>query len=462
MATIKTRQFPASQFKPPRNPTVVGMPVIDPDTAGLDLGATALSAAVPPDRDSQPVRTFATFTSDLRALAAWLLACGVQRVAMEATGVYWIPVFQILTEAGLDCCLVNPRHVRHVRGRKSDVSDSQWLQHLHAVGLLEPSFRPDDAICALRTIYRHRERLIAQAGEQIQLMQKSLDQMNLHLHHVLSDLAGVSGQRILQAILAGERDPRALARLRDRRVQADEETVAAALTGDWRPEHLFTLRQAHATFEHFQGLVRACDVEIETWLQQHRAPQDETPPTPPAAPKQHTHRNAVMLPTLDLRQELHRRFGVDLTAVPSLGVSTVCGLYAELGSDLSDFGISPRFCNWLALCPNPKKSNQRVLQSGTRKINHRAAALFRQAAESMARSDSHLGVFYRRIRAKLGRPQAVTATAHKIARIFFHMVMTKEPYDATIYERADQVTAQRRLARLKREAKALGFSLQPA
>jgi transposase len=463
MATIKTRHPIAnSSRKPARKPTVVGLPVLDPHTAGIDIGATALTAAVPPDRDAQPVRTFGTFTGDLETLAQWLLACGVQRVAMEATGVYWIPVWQLLAAAGLQCCLVNPRHVKNVRGRKSDVSDAQWLQHLHAVGLLQPSFRPEDHICALRTLYRQREHLVEQAAQQIQLMQKSLDQMNLHLHHVLSDLAGVSGQRILQAILAGERDPQVLAGLRDRRVRADGATVVAALTGDWRPEHLFTLRQAHATFTHFAAQVQACDAELEAWLRQHPvAPEAQQPPTPPAPPKQNDHRNAVRLPELNLQQELHQRFGVDLVAVPSLGVTTVCALYTELGADLSAFESSARFCSWLDLCPNPQKSNQRVLRSGTRRIRHRVAGLFRQAAESMARSDCHLGSFYRQMRAKLGPPQAVTATAHKIARIFFHMVTTKEAYDATIYERKDEQAKQRRLARLKREAKALGFALQP-
>jgi len=457
MATIKSRK-PSSP--PQRPPTVLGLPVIDPDTAGIDIGATALSAAVGPDRDPQPVRTFGTFTTDLQALADWLRACRVQRVALEATGVYWIPVFQFLAAAGLEVCVVNPRHVRHVRGRKSDVSDAQWLQHLHAVGLLQPSFRPEDAICALRTLFRPREGLIAQAAQQVQLMQKALDQMNLHLHHVLSDLVGVSGQRILAAILAGERDARTLAKLRERGCQADEETVIAALTGDWRSEHLFTLRQAYATFAHFQELVRGGDAEIETWLQQHPAPGPE-PPTPPAPPKPSGGRNAVQLPTLDLRAELHRRFGVDVTAIPSLGVSTACALFTELGTDLSAFGTAARFCSWLGLCPNPKKSNQRVLQSGTRKIKHRVAALFRQAAQTTHRSEHHLGVFYRRMRAKLGAPQAVTATAHKLARIFYHVVTQKEPYDASIYEQKDEVTEQRRLTRLKREAKSMGFDLQP-
>jgi transposase len=473
MATIKKR----THIQPQRRPRVnaQGLPIIQPDTAAVDIGATLLCAAVPVDRDARPVRSFGTFTPDLEELSAWLRQCRIRSVALEATGVYWIPVFQILAAAGFEVCLVNPRHVKHVSGRKTDVSDCQWLQHLHAVGLLRPSFRPSDDLCALRTIHRQREHLVQQAAEQIQLMQKSLDQMNLHLHHVLSDLAGVSGLRIVDAILEGERDARVLAKLRDPRVQTDEEVIVAALTGDWRPEHVFTLQQARQTFSHYQTLLQACDAEIERWLRSHAAPpsapNSETvpPPPPPASearpPEQRRtkpRRNEPCLPTLDLRRELHQRFGVDLTAIPAFGISTVAALYAELGPDLQRaFPTDKQFVSWLAVCPDPRKSGGKVLNSRTRDVQHRVAHIFRQAAQSVYRSDNHIGRFYRRIRAKLGGPQAVTATAHKLARIFYHMVTTREEYDETHFQRCDEQQRQRHLASVQRQAKHLGFTLEP-
>jgi transposase len=439
------------------------LPVIQPDTAGIDIGATTLCAAVPSDRDTHPVRTFSTFTAELHALAAWLLACGIRSVAMEATGGYWLPVFQVLAAAGLEVCLVNPRQLKHVSGRKTDVSDCQWLQHLHAVGLLTASFRPPDAICALRTLWRHRESLMQQAAVQIQLMQKSLDQMNLHLHHVLSDLAGASGLRIVAAILAGERDPCVLAKLRDPRVRADEATVVAALTGDWRSEHLFTLLQAHQTFRHYHTLLAACDAQIERWLVDHASPPPPAPggPADAAPPAGKLPRNAVVLPTLDLRRELHARFGVDLTAVPALGLTTVAALHAELGPDLGAFPTSKQFASWLALCPDPRKSGGKVLRSHTRDVQHRVARLFRQAAQSVCKSDNHLGQFYRRLRAKLGGPQAVTATAHKLARIFYQLVTTQQEYDESLFQRCDQDQRERHLTSVRRQAKKLGFTLEP-
>jgi transposase len=465
MATIKTRkQRPRTTKKERLN--AQGMPVIQPDAAGIDVGATVLCAAVSPDRDAQPVRTFGTFTEDLQALAAWLRACAVRTVAIEATGVYWVPVVQVLAAADLEVCLTNPRHLQNVRGRKTDVCDAQWLQQLHAVGLLKASFRPGDDICALRTLYRQREHLVRQAAEQIQLMQKSLTQMNLHLHHVLSDLAGVSGLRIVDAILAGERDPRTLAKLRHERVQAEEQTIVAALTGDWRPEHLFTLRQARQTFQHYQQMLRACDAEIEVWLKRHpRGPGTGGRQSLVAGvakqKKKKLSRNEPVLPTLELRSELAARFGVDLVAVPGLGVTSVYGLYAELGEDLKAFANVKQFTSWLGLCPDPRKSGGKVLSSHTRDVQHRVARIFRQAAETMVRSDCHLGRFYRRIRAKLGGPQAVTATAHKLARIFYHLVTSQQPYDESVFQREDDRYHARRLQALHRQAKALGFTLEP-
>jgi transposase len=447
----------------PQSPDLQSLPVLQPHAAGIDVGATQLHVALPPDRAPETVRTFGTFTTELQALADWLRSHGITTVALESTGVYWIPVFQILETRGLEVCLVNARHVKNVRGRKTDVSDCQWLQFLHAVGLLAPSFRPPDAVCAVRSLLRHRDSVIAQASQHIQHMQKALTQMNLHLHHVLSDLTGHSGLRILDALLAGERDPVPLAALRDPKVKAPEETIVAALQGDWRPEHLFVLRQALESYRYCQGQLRACDAEIERLLAGFDSQGDpgEVPPPPANAPRGKARKNQSQLPQTDLRTELFRLYGTDLTQCPALGPATVATLFAELGADLSAFASAKRFCSWLGLCPDPRKSGGRVLRHQTRAVKHRVATAFRLAAQALHHSDTVLGQFYRRMRAKLGAPQAVTATAHKLARIFYHLVTTKEAYDTSVFERLEAQHQQQQLQRLRNQARRLGFTLTP-
>jgi transposase len=448
----------------PRRPNAGTLPVLNPDTAGIDVGATALYVAVPPDRDPQPLQVFGTFTEDLHTLARWLLACRIRSVAMEATGVFWIPIFQILEGYGFEVCLVNARHLKNVTGRKTDVVDAQWLQHLHAVGLLSPSFRPPEAICAIRTILRYRETLVTQGATQIQHMQKALTQMNLHLHHVLSDLSGVSGLRIIAAILAGERDPEKLAELRDPGVKAAPEDVVKALRGDWRAEHLFVLRQAYELYLHYQSRLQACDAEVEQLLAAGASQADpkDVPPPPKNAPRGKQRKNQIQLPKTDLRTELFRLYGTDLTQVPGLGPGTVANLHAELGTDLAGaFGTGGRFCSWQGLCPDPRKSGGKVLRHQTRQVKHRVAKLFRLAAQSLHHSQTALGEFYRRMQAKLGPAQAITATAHKLARIFFHLVTTKEAYDETIFAREEERHQQRRLKRVKQLAAHFGYDLVP-
>jgi transposase len=449
----------------PRAPQKVNPapPVVHPDAAGIDIGATHLYVALPSERSPEPVRVFATFTEDLQALAAWLQEHRITSVAMESTGVYWIPVFQILETVGIEVCLVNAQHAKNVPGRKSDVSDCQWLQYLHAVGLLRGSFRPPDAICAVRTLIRHRGTLVAQAAAHIQHMQKALVQMNVRLQHVLSDLSGTSGLAIIDAILSGERDPVRLAKLRDPRVKATEATIAKALVGDWRTEHLFTLRQARAAYRYCQTLIGECDTEIERHLAGLRSQVDpaQSPP-PPAQPGQGRHRpGEIRLAAADLRTELYRVLGVDVTAVPGLGTSHVAGLVFHLGTDLTAFPSAAHFANWLGLCPNPQISGGRVLKRGTRPVKHPVATLFRLAAQVLHHSDSYLGSYYRRMRAKLGAPKAITATAHKLARIYYHLVTTKQAYDEGVFAKNEAREAQRRVERLKREATALGFDLSP-
>jgi transposase len=439
-------------------------PVLHPDAAGIDIGATHLYVALPPERAAEPVRVFETFTEDLHALAAWLKEHRITTVAMESTSIYWIPVFQVLETAGIEVLLVNAQHAKNVPGRKSDVRDCQWLQYLHAVGLLRGSFRPPDEICAVRTLLRHRATVVAEAATHIQHMQKALVQMNLRLQHVLSDLSGTSGLAIIDAILAGERDPARLAKLRDPHVKASAATIAKALVGDWRGEHLFTLKQARASYRHCQIQLGECDAEIERHLAQLRSRVDpnQTPPPPPKGGRTRRRAGELKLQAADLRTELYRVLGVDATQVPGLGTGHVAGLVAELGGDLAAFGRGAQFANWLGLCPNPQISGGRVLKRGTRAVKQRAATIFRLAAQALHHSDSYLGAYYRRMRAKLGAPKAITATAHKLARIYYHLVTTKQAYDETVFAQQEARQAKRRLERLKREAAALGFVLAAA
>ena len=437
----------------------VTMPILHPNTAGIDIGATEIYVCVPLDRDPEPIRRFGSFTEDLHAIAAWLAHCGVTAVAMESTSVYWIPLYQVLESRGFVVCLVNARAVKNVPGRKTDVQDCQWLQYLHSVGLLRGSFRPPDAVCAVRTLLRHREALVQHAAASTQHMQKALNQMNLQLHHVLSDLTGVTGLAILDAILAGERNPQVLAGHRDYRVKASAATIAKALVGDYRPEHLFTLRQSLAAYRHAQGLIEECDREIQARLGTFASTVDPArSPLPPVPARRKPHHKA---PRFDLRTELYRILGTDLTQVPGCQIARVSTVFAELGPDLSAFPTGAHFASWLGLCPDNRISGGKVLSVRTRPVKHRVATALRLAAQSLARSHSVLGAFFRRMRAKLGAPKAITATAHKLARIIYHLLTTHEPYNETRLAQADQQYQRRMESRIRSQARALGFQLVP-
>jgi len=436
---------------------VPSLPCIEADAAGIDVGAKEIFVAVPEDRDPQPIRCFTTFTEDLQALAAWLLACRIRTVAMESTGVYWIPVFQILEASGLEVCLVNSQHVKHVPGRKSDVADCRWLQFLHSVGLLRSSFRPEDAICRVRSLLRHRDGLVEMAGEHIQHMQKALTQMNLQLHHVLSDLTGKSGMAILDAILAGERDPQVLANLRDGRVKASAETIVKSLVGDYRREHLFTLRQSLESYRHYQTLMAACDREIEDYLKEFDSNIDiEQHPLPPERYPHPRRKNEFHF---DMRTELYRVLGVDLTTIPGFNAITAHAVLAEVGRDLSRFRNAAAFVSWLGLCPQNKKSGGKVLSTKTRRTKNRLNCALRVAAQSLHRSQTYLGTYYRRMRARLGAPKANTAAAHKLARILFHLLTARRSFDENIFAVEEQRRRTRMENRLRRQAQAFGFQL---
>jgi transposase len=442
-----------------KSTTQAALPVMRPDAAGIDVGATEIYAAVPVERDRErPVRCFPTFTEDLHALADWLEHCCIKTVAMESTSVYWIPLFQILEARGLEICLVNARHVKNVPGRKTDVSDCQWLQYLHAVGLLRASFRPEQTVCAVRSLLRHRESLVQMTGTHIHHMQKALDQMNLQLHHVISDITGVTGLAIIEAVLKGERDPRVLAKLRNHRIKASEDTIAKSLVGDYRSEHLFTLRQSLTAYRSYQKLIEDCDEEIHRSLEEMDSKGD-----PPSAPPivEETEKEAAGKSPFQLSEQLKRILGVDLTKVPSLGTLNVQILLGEIGPDLTKFRSASAFASWLGLCPANDISGGTVLRTGTRKVNSRAAKVLRLAAQTLYRSKTPLGDFYRRMRAKLGGPKAVTATAHKLARIIYHLVTTGHAYDATTFAK-QQLRFQKHLeAKLRGKARELGFQLVP-
>ncbi len=438
---------------PRRRPSTrpVTMPILHPHAGGIDVGATEIYVCVPLDRDPQPIRRFGTFTEDLHALADWLTQCGVTSVAMESTGVYWIPLYQLLEVRGLAVCLVNARHVKNVPGRKTDVQDCQWLQSLHSVGRLRASFRPPETVCAVRSLLRHRATLIQLAATHTQHRQKALNQMNLQLPHVLSDVTGVTGLASLDAILAGERDPQVLARHREGRIKASRETIAKALVGDYRPEHLFTLRQSLVSYRHSQCLIAECDGEVETLLGTFASQID------PAA-RRTPHRKT---PRFDLRAELYRVLGTDLTQVPGLQTPTVHTLFAELGADLSAFPSGQHFASWLGLCPDNRISGGKILSVQTRHVKHRVAQALRLAAQSLSRSQSVLGRFFRRMRAKLGAPKAITATAHKLARIVYHLITTRQPYQESRLAAADAAHRRHSESRLRAQARALGFQLVP-
>ncbi len=406
------------------------------------------------------MRCFATFTPDLHALADWLVACGVDTVALESTGVYWIPVFETLEARGLTVYLVNAGHVKHVPGRKSDVLDCQWLQKLHAFGLLSASFRPDAEMCTLRAYLRHRAQLIQHRAPHILHMQKALQQMNVQLHHVLSDITGATGQLILRAITAGERDPVALARLRHPSCKSSEETIAKALSGNWRDEHLFVLRQALELFDAYTAQLAACDAEIERQFAAVKPRweiSEELPDLPPVKPGSKSKNK----PAESTRAELYRITGVDLVAVDGISASLAQTILTEIGTDMSKWPTEKHFCSWLRLAPHNDISGGKVLRSRTLKTDNRAGQAFRQAAASVTRSDSAFGAFYRRKRAQLGPQQALVATAHKIARTVYYLLKNKASYHDIGAEAYEGQQRERELVALQRKAAKLGFALTP-
>jgi transposase len=419
--------------------------------AGVDIGSTFHVVAVPQELDAEPVRSFRSFTTDLNALADWLGRLGVTTVAMESTGVYWIPLFEILQARGFDVVLVNARDAKNVPGRKTDINDAQWIQQLHSYGLLRASFRPEGEIVALRAYLRHRERLLEYAAAHVQHMQKALMQMNLQLHHVVADICGVTGMKILRDIVAGQTDPEVLAAHRDMRCKSSIETIRDSLTGNYRPEHVFTLKQALELYDFYQAKLSDCDVEIERALL--ALPKRAAPgPT-------RSRQRGKNEPQFEIRLVMNALLGVDLTEIHGLGPYSVLRIFAECGSDMTRWPTAKHFTSWLTLAPGNKISGGKVLSAKTRRSANRATVLLRLAAVSVSRTATALGAFFRRLAARVGKAKAVTATARKIATVLYNTMRHGKAYvdpGAMYYEERYR---ERAVSNLRRRANAMGFAL---
>ena len=400
--------------------------VVHADAAGIDIGGSEHWVAISPDRDEQPVRCFACFTADVEQMADWLVARGIRSVAMQSTGVYWMPVFEILQQHGLEVYLVNARHTKNLPGRKSDVAECQWLLKLHTFGLLNNSFQPSDEVRAVRSLWRHRGGLVGQASSAIQRMQKALVEMNIQLSTVLSDLSGVSGMAIVQAILDGKRDPRELAKLADPQVKASKAVIAKSLHGNWREELLFVLRQEVESYRACQDRIAACDKKVQELLQRFSAKVDLQ--SQPIGPRPKGKRAQGNAPKFDLRTELYRLTGVDWSQVDGIDVQVAQTVIAEVGTDLKEFPSEKHFANWLGLSPRNETSGGKVLNRRTPKVVNRAKVALRQAASSLIKSRSYLGAQYRRLRTRLGAPKAITAMARKLACLFYRLLTKGQQY----------------------------------
>jgi transposase len=428
-----------------------------PNAAAIDVGASSHWAAVPRHlaeaQGEAPVREVGVMTDDLNALGAWLVRLGVDTVALESTGVYWIPIYEVLEQHGLKVWLIDARQIKYVPGRKSDVQDCQWIQRLMSLGLLRSAWRPAAQVCVLRAVARQREVVIREQASWVQRMQKSLVQMNIQLTEVLSDVMGRTGQAIIRAIVAGERDPAALARHRDSRVRASRDEIVKALTGNWREEHLFVLKQALDIYDDLTRHLGECDARLDALLDECGAARVNLGKTPRAGSKARAE--------FDVRQRLANWAGADLTRIDGLGVTAVMKLLTEIGPDLSRFANVKHFCSWLGLCPGTKISGGKVLSSGSKRSANRARQALKMAAQSVWHSDSALGAFYRRLCARMDKPRANTATAHKLARMVYFMLTRGEEFIDKGQAHYEEQQRQRSIAALKRRATVLGFRVSP-
>jgi transposase len=422
--------------------------VMNPDAAGIDIGSEIHYVCVPQNRDNQCVKKFSCFTGDIINMANWLKHCKIKTIAMESTGVYWIPVFQILERNGFEVILVNAKHVKNVPGRKTDVQDCQWLQQLHSYGLLRGSFRPNDEICILRSYIRQRDNLMKSAARHIQRMQKSMIQMNLHLHKVISDITGNTGIKIVEAILKGERDPNKLASLKGPRIKNDKDTIAKALHGDYREEHIFSLKQEYDLYTIYQIKIEECDKEVEKFLQKIESKTEVDHP-----------KNNKKFSQFNLKMELHRTSGEDFTKIPGFDVISLQTIFSEVGFDINKWKSEKHFSSWLGLSPANKITGEKVFSTRTRRVVSRAATAFRLAAFSALKSHSAIGAYGRRLKSRLGAPKSITAVARKLACIFYRMMKYGVSYVEKGMNYYEQRYKERVVQNLKKRAIDLGFDL---
>lgn len=426
--------------------------IMNPNAAGIDVGSSSHYVAVPPERDERAVREFGCHTSQLQAIAQWLLACGVDTVALESTGVYWIALYEVLESHGLDVWLVNAKSVRHVSGRKSDVLDCQWLQQLHTFGLLRRAFRPDARVCELREIVRLREGLLEERARHVQRMQKALTQMNVQLTTVLADVMGQTGQAIIRAIVAGERDAQRLAALRNYRVRASAQELASSLQGTWKAEHLFCLGHELACFDFHTERLQVIDAQIEQLLK-GLAVHDKTAPRNPNKGRA---KNAAKF---DLRTALLNWSGIDLTTVPGIDVTTALKILGELGPSLHRFETAKRFCSWLGLCPGTSITGGKRIGGQTKRVPNRISRALKMAAQGLSRSRCAMGAYYRRMTLRMGSSKAITAVAHKLARVIYAMLTGHAEYVQAKHDNHEQQYQAKALKALRRRAAQMGFDL---
>jgi len=439
-----------------------GLDVVHPKAAGIDVGNSCHYVAVSPKLDKQPVREFGCFTQDLKRLAEWLVDRGIETVAMQSTGVYWIPLYDVLEEYGIRVFLVNAKHTRNLPGRKTDVQESQWLLKLHTYGLLNNSFRPPSQILKMRTYWRLRAQHVAEVSTTIQRMQKVLTEMNVQLSNVISDISGVSGMAILRAIVAGQRDPQQLAALCDPRIRASHDQIAKSLEGNWRAELVFALAQQLRNYDHYLKQIELCDQQLEAHIQTlptRTDPVSAVAEPSPAKQRAKRSKSKGHAPRFELAAHLNRIAGVDLTLIDGIDLMTAQTIASETGFDMSSWNTEGHFASWLGLCPDNRISGGRILAKGTRHVVNRVATALRMAASTLLKSQSYLGSQYRRLRTRLGAPKAITAMAHRLARLVYRMLKYGRGYvdkGADFYE---QKYREQQILILQKKAAKLGLQL---
>jgi transposase len=440
-----------------------GMSKVNQNAAGVDIGATEIVACVSGGEEVQLVKTFGNYTVDLQAISQWFHKHRIQTVAMESTGVYWIPLFEELERQGFECLLISSRSLRKVAGQKTDVEDAQWIQTLHSYGLLKGSFRPQGDLVALRTLLRHRSQLVEHRSPHIQHMQKALLQMNIQLSQAVTDVTGMTGQKIIRAIVAGIRDPEQLASLRDPGCKHSEEEIAKALTGTWREEHLYVLKQSLELYDIYTEKVEACDEEIcrrygmtrPDWVSR------ELPVIPDK--KRNSHSKNAPKDGQGIREHLYRINGVDLSLVDGMGISLAQTVTMEVGSNVGEkFPTEKHFCAWLGLAPKHDITGGKVLSNRTLKTRNRAGQAFRLAANSVKKADCPFGVLYRRLRSRLGPAQATVATAHAIAKVVYKMLKYKVEYDPLSVNEYQKRYEEQQVKYMRKRAAKFGYQLIPA